>query len=140
MRIIVLMVLCGLFQISCLKKIDEADSLNSNIFDPEYAGEKWYSIQEISSYTNSNNDLRVRIDYAISESTVPTIKPTGLSIMADCNQYPTVLDSAVRTYQGYYKGSLEYLPDGSGQYCINLGIYLWAEDTTINRFTECISL
>lgn len=130
----------GMTLSSCLKKIDEMDNLNTNIFDPEYAGDKWYSIDDAYLYTNSFNDQYVRIEYSIPESAVPTIQPTGISIMSECNSYPAQTDSAILSYKGHYEGVLQYVPDGSTDYCIDLGIYIWQEDTTINRFSECVSL
>lgn len=130
----------GMTLSSCLKKIDEMDNLNTNIFDPEYAGDKWYSIDDAYLYTNSFNDQYVRIEYSIPESAVPTIQPTGISIMSQCNNYPAEPDSAILSYKGHYEGVLQYLPDGSTEYCIDLGIYIWDKDTTINRFSECVSL
>ena len=140
MRVVVVILLIGLFQSSCLKKVEGADSLNSSIFDPEYDGGQWYVIDDISTYTNSNNDFKVRIEYIIYESVLPKLKPSGLSITADCNQYPTVKDSAELNYKGNFEGVLEYTPDGSTEYCLDLGIYLWSEDSTINRFSQCVSL
>lgn len=139
MRIALIICLFSISLSSCLKKIEEAESLNSNIFDPEYAGEQWYTIEDISTIT-INNDLKVRIEYSISESVVPTVQPTGFSITANCNNYPTEIDSAVLNYKGNYDGVLEYAPDGSSEYCLDLGIYLWKQDSTINRFSDCISL
>ena len=125
---------------SCLKEIDAMNHLNTNIFDPDYAGDKWYSIDEAYKYTNSFNNELVFIKYSIPESAVPLLQPIGFPLTADCNNYPTVIDSVTIQYEGHYEGDLLFPADGSTEYCIDLGIYIREEDTTINRFSECVSL
>lgn len=125
---------------SCIKKIQEVDDASTNIFDPEYTGEQWFIYEEVSMYTNSNNDTKIRIDIKVPEENVPTLNPVGFSIWSKLNNSAERIDSLTIDNAGDYTTSLIYDPDGSTDYCIDLGIYNYNPDTVFNIFSECKSL
>ena len=129
----------GLTCTSCLKKISQVDEANTSLFDEEYSGEQWFIFEDVYTFTNSNNDFKVRLEYVIPAEFAPDLKPTGIKVEALVNGYPAKLDSAVINNSGGYEGSLEYSPDGSSQYCLNLGIYINEENRSINNFSDCKS-
>ncbi|MBD3638221.1 MAG: hypothetical protein HUJ25_12785 [Crocinitomicaceae bacterium] len=125
---------------SCLKKIDEVETANTNIFDPEYAGDQWWVYDDVYIYTNSNNDQKVRFLYSIPENKAPDLKPTHIDVSISVNGATPVFTQADITKDGNFEGELEINPSGVTNYCLEIGVYVVEEDLTINSFTECKSL
>jgi hypothetical protein len=137
----VLIISLSLFLLSsCLKKMVQVETANTNIYDTEYAGEQWFLLNDVFLYTNSANTQYVRIEYSIPRSYAPDLSPTGIKVEGFCNQYPSQLDSAVISSSGSYKGRFDYLPDGSTEFCIDIGVYINELDSSINKFSSCIDL
>jgi len=139
MKKVFFLLLIAAVSTSCLKKISQVDEANTSLFDEEYTGDQWFIFEDVYTYTNSNNDLKVRLDYMIPAEYAPDLKPTGIKVEALVNGYAPKLDSAVVNNSGSYEGSVEYSPDGSSEYCLNLGIYINEEGRSINNFSECKS-
>jgi len=130
----------GLLFASCLKKIDEVENASTNIFDPNYTGGQWWVYEDVSLVTNSNNDTKIKIDILVPEENVPTLNPVGFSVWSQLNEYEGRVDSLSVDYSGDYSGALIYDPDGSTDFCLQLGIYNYDPDTIVNVFSECKSL
>ena len=122
---------------SCLKKIDGVDQLDTNIFDKEYAGPCWFEIDDAYLYYNDFGMQKMMVEAIIPEENVPGLKPSLIFITCRVNNQPEVLfNSTVNTtgdYSFFYNAAVE----SSNEYCLEAGIYLQEEDSTINRFTLC---
>jgi len=125
---------------SCLKKIEEVETANTNIFDPGYAGEQWFVYDDVYTYVNSSSQTRVKILVTVPEENAPEIQPTNIPISASINEYSTILDSASITSSGDYSLIFDLIPDGSPNYCLSMGVYLKEQDSVMNVFTECKDL
>ena len=124
---------------SCLKKIEQVDTANTNIYDINYQGEQWFVLEDIYLYTQNNNQF-VSIDYRIPRSFAPDLSPTGIMVEGLVNDYDAKLDSAIIGSDGSYYGSFSYLYDGSTNYCLNAGVYIRELDYSINHFADCTEL
>lgn len=126
--------------VSCLKKVEEVETANTNIFDPEYVGGQWWVFDDVYVYTNSNNDQKVRFDYSIPSANAPDLKPTQIDLMVSINNGTPFQDIAEITQNGRYEGSCEINPSSSTNYCLEIGVYVEEEELTINSFMECKDL
>jgi len=122
---------------SCLKKIDKADNLNTNIFDKEYAGPCWFTIEDTYTYINGNGQTRVRTEAVLYESKMPGLKPSSVKINCQVNDQQSILLNVITNYNGDYPFYYDAIPESSNEYCFEAGIYLEAEDSIINKFTVC---
>lgn len=125
---------------SCLKKIDAVETANTNIYDPEYAGDQWFIYDDVFTYTNSNNDQKIRIEFIIPESYAPQIQPTVIEVSVIVNGAAPVIVQAPIASSGNYEGAIELFPTGQTNFCIELGVYVEEEQLTLNSFSECKSL
>lgn len=128
-----------LFLTSCLKKIEEVESANTNIFDPEYAGEQWWEYDDVSLITNQNNDTYVSIEFSAEEH-LPELKPTLMDVRVVVNDGTPIYTSMILSPSGDLEGVVNILPTGETNFCVEVGVYVQEEDRTINTFTECKSL
>ena len=125
---------------SCLKKIEEVETANTNIFDPEYGGDKWWNYGDLYLWTNSNNDQKVRIQVVIPQSYAPDLQPLNIPLSISVNGGGYNQQSAVINQSCYYTCNYDINPQSTTNYCIDVGVYVEEEDTTINVFSECKSL
>lgn len=133
-------ILIGLSFVSCLKKIDEVDSANTNIFDPNYAGEQWWVFEDVYTYTNAFNDQFIRFEIVIPEEKAPTLKPTKIDLAISVNGTAAQYTVANIKSNGDFEGHLDITPTGETNFCLEIGVYVEDEDLTINSFTECKNL
>jgi hypothetical protein len=138
--ILFIAVLAGLSLSSCLKKIEGTDSLTTNIFDAEYTGDVWFLIDDIYTYYTDFGQLKVRVEAAIPNANMPVLKPYLIYINCHVNDEPEITFYAYKNTKGDYPFYFDLMPVTSNQYCLEAGIYLQDQDTTINRFTLCTSL
>ncbi|OIQ24491.1 MAG: hypothetical protein BM555_07110 [Crocinitomix sp. MedPE-SWsnd] len=124
---------------SCLKKLPEVESANTNIFDTAYAGERWFVVEDVYLYT-TNNTQYVEVEYKIPQSFAPDLSPTGIMVEGNCNDYDSQLDSAIIGSDGSYYGGFNYQYDGSTNFCLEAGVFIRELDYSINKFTECADL
>ena len=125
---------------SCLKEIEEIENLNTNIYDPAYAGKQWFTFDDLYLYTNSANDQRVRLNFSVVDSLLSDLKPSHMMVIVQVNEYPTTVEKMKLNYNGSYGGEVNFVPDGSQEYCLTLSIYIEDEEISINPFTECKEL
>jgi hypothetical protein len=124
---------------SCLKKVEGADELNTNIFDREYAGDIWFTITDAYSFINDSGLPRVRVEAVIPASKMPSLSPTLVQLQVDVNGQADVLFNASIDEYGNYAFYYDAVP-ASGDYCLTAGIYVQEDGSVINSFTECTSL
>lgn len=122
---------------SCLKKIDAADNLNTNIFDKEYAGDCWFDVVDCYSFQNQFGQTRIRVEAVLYESKMPGLKPSAVNIKCRVNDQDELLLYVITNDDGDFPFYYDAIPETSNEYCLNAGLYLEAEDSTINRFTVC---
>lgn len=125
---------------SCLKKMDEVDNLNDNIFDYEYQGNAWFEIQDVITYYNQFGQLFVRVKAIIPAENTPDLKPNLIYIACDVNDNGQVIFNAYKNVNGAYPFYYDLLPQSQNNYCLKAGIYLQEQDSIINTFELCGSL
>jgi hypothetical protein len=125
---------------SCLKKVEGADELNTNIFDREYAGDIWFVITDAYSFINDSGLPRVRVEAMIPASNMPTLTPTIVQLQIDVNGQDSILFNAGIDEDGNYAFYYDAVPATPGNYCLTAGIYVQEDGTVINSFTACTSL
>lgn len=132
-----LLIFLAFLAASCLKKIEGTDTLNTNIYDVDYAGECWFYIEDAYSYFNSFGFPRVMVKAVVPEENAPGLQSYIMYITCRVNNQPEVLFNSYLNTAGDYTFYYDAAPDPSNEYCLEAGIYLQDEDTTINRFTLC---
>lgn len=125
---------------SCLKKIEEVETANTNIFDPEYGGEQWWVFQDVYSFTNINNDQFIRFEITIPEENAPNLKPPHIDLGIKVNDAGPYVVQANINYTGGYLAVLDIPPSGSANFCLEVGVYVEETELIINSFTECKDL
>lgn len=125
---------------SCLKKIEGTDQLTTNIFDIEYSGTVWFEIDDIYTYYTEFGQLKVRVDAILPNENMPELKPYLIYINCRVNDEPEIIFYAYKNTLGDYPFYFDLDPQTPNNYCLEAGIYLQDQDTTINRFTLCGSL
>lgn len=141
MRGFLLVMILPLFFGSCLKKIEEADNLNTNIFDRDYTGDQWYVINDTYQITNDLGQIKARIEVSIPQENVPELKPSNIKVHVEGDGLPvTVIDFPKSGGAGNYDAIVDLPYNGLITYCITLGIYVEEEDAAINLFEECFQL
>ncbi len=135
--IILLLVLTG-----CLKKIEEADELTTNIFDREYTGDQWYNVNEVSLFTNDLGQNKARFDVVIPNENLPELKPSNVQVwVSGYGGDSTAVLDFVLTGSSLYKSTIDLPYAGAtADYCVTLGIYLEDENDVINKFSGCYNL
>jgi len=137
MRLILIILFISILFSSCLKKIEEADNLNTNIFDKEYAGGCWFNVTDTYSYINGDGQTKIRIEAVLPESNMPGLKPSSVAIYCSVNDQPELLLNVGTDDNGNYPFYYDAIPESSNEYCLEAGLYLASEDSTINRFVVC---
>ena len=130
----------ALIATSCLKKIEEVETANNNIFDPEYAGEQWWVYEDVFMFTDQNNNTYVRFEIGIPEENAPELKPPQIDLAVTVNGGNTYYTEASVNYTGNYKGVVNIFPTGETNFCIDVGVYVEEEGLIINSFSECKAL
>lgn len=125
---------------SCLKKIEGTDNLTTNIFDVEYTGDAWFLIEDIYTYYTTFGQLKVRVEAVIPNANMPVLKPNLIYVNCHVNDEPEVIFYTYKNTKGDYTFYYDLMPETTNSYCLEAGIYLQEQDTTINRFTLCTSL
>ncbi|MGB1102189.1 MAG: hypothetical protein ACPG21_01030 [Crocinitomicaceae bacterium] len=127
--------------ISCLKKIDEADQLDYNIYDREYAGDQWYVIESAEQVTNELGQIKARLLVVILESKVPELQPSAIRVVVNATDFDNqVVDFLKDPLLGYAKYLDLPYEDPPYDYCLNLAIYDEDNDEGINAFDDCASI
>ena len=124
---------------SCLKKIEEVSTANTNIFDPEYAGDQWWNYDDVSMFTNQNNDTYIKIEFS-AEDHLPELKPTSIDVQVIINDAEPLYTSMVISPSGDLEGVVNISPTGATNFCVEIGVYIEDEQKTINSFKDCKSL
>jgi hypothetical protein len=137
-KIAILVILLSCY--SCLKKIEEVETANTNIFDPDYGGEKWWVYDDVFVWTNSNNDQFIRFEFSVLESFAPDLKPISIALGVSVNGSVPIVSSVSKTTSGDYKGTLDINPIAATNFCLDIGVYVEEEQITINSFSDCMSL
>lgn len=125
---------------SCLKKIEGTDNLTTNIFDSEYTGDVWFVIDDVFTYYTDFGQLKVRVEAFIPNANMPALKPNLIYINCHVNDEPEITFYAYKNTKGDYPFYFDLMPATTNEYCMEAGIYLQEQDTTVNRFTLCGSL
>ena len=122
---------------SCLKKIEEVDNLNTNIFDREYTGDQWYMITS-AQQVSVDGQIRVYVYTRIKDEYVPALEPSLIQVVVSAESYDNeVVDFNKSPTLGYSKIiSLPY-NGATADYCINLALYDEEQDEGINPFDDC---
>jgi hypothetical protein len=132
-----ILILVALLATSCLKKIEGVNDLDTNIFDKEYAGPCWFYVDDTYTYFNMFGMPRVMVEAVLPEENVPGLKPSMIFITCQVNNQQEILFNSTVNNKGDYTFYFDAAPESSNSYCLEAGIYLQEEDTTINRFTIC---
>ena len=138
-RLIVLLALPFFFS-SCLKKIEEVDELNTNIFDREYEGGQWFVVDDVFQLSNELGELKVRFEVVIPSESVPELKPSNIKVHAEGDGLDVTVYDFPLTGSGDYKAIVDLPYLGLITYCIKLGVYIEDENAAINLFSYCKAL
>lgn len=127
---------------SCLKKIDEVDEADKNIFDPTYDGDIWFEVDTIYLFTDQWNNEKVKFNYHILEERTPLLKPSQINLWIAVNDNNGFFAPAPLSTAGLYGGTFTQLPDGTTSYCVEIGVVtINGGDTLVyNQFTQCKDL
>lgn len=129
----------GLF--GCFKEVEEVSSLNTNIFDRDYAGEKWYVVEDSYLITNELGQNKVRNDIVIPDTVMPGLRPSKIAVMYTGPTIDTVVADIPQSPLGGYRNALSLPYVGADStYCFSIGIYIEEEDAAINIFETCVKL
>ena len=126
--------------VSCLKKIEEVDTANTNIYDPNYAGGQWWIYEDVFLWTDQINNQWIRFELSVPETYVPTIKPTFIDLGVTVNSGTEYFPKASISPSGDYEAVLDISYTVATDFCLDVGVYVEEQDTTINVFTDCKSL
>lgn len=136
-----ILLLIAFIFVGCFKKFEEVDTLNTNIFDRDYIGEKWFVIEETLLYTNEIGQNKARAKVVIPEEYVPELKPSNISLELKGKSIDTKLIDFPQAINGDYEGFIDLPYVGVDSiYCFELGIYVVEENSAINSFEECYSI
>lgn len=126
---------------SCLKKIEEADRLDTNIFDRGYKGGAWYNIVDYYQYSNPLGQIRVKMAFDIPSANLPNLKSSFINLAFRFDESEDWQNTTLElNNKGGYNGSFDLVINEDDVYCLTLGIYLPDEDEVINYFEECVEL
>ncbi len=140
MKYILVLLVLALTASSCLKKVEGIDELNTNVYDPDYAGEQWFEIVNIFQFTNSLGQIRVRVTFQIPESNTPDLKPSTIDLGVRRGSGAWINDEFNLIGDGVYEGEIDFEKTDSDVYCLSLGIYVEEDNEIINDFMECVAL
>ena len=140
MKKLLIYIATGCVAVSCLKKTEGIEEMNTNIFDKEYQGDKWFLIEEAHSFFNQTGLPRVRVEAYIPSGNMPELKPYSVQLQCSVNEQSVQLVDAIIDNDGNYLFHYDAVPEPSGEYCLSAGIYVEEEDTAINTFVECVDL
>lgn len=125
---------------SCLKKIEGADNLNTNIYDVGYEGGQWFEIVDYYAYQNSDGLDLVGVKAYVAPETTPDLKPSHLHVMYSLKGSDTTHVYSPIKEDKSFEFWFSTTPDLSGSYCLTMGVFMEEDSTGINYFTECFSL
>lgn len=127
---------------SCLKKLEEVDTANDNIYDHQFAGDIWFELDTVYIFTNQFNNQVANLEFHIKEEYTPELTPTNIDMSAKVNNGEEMFIEVPLNYYGVYKYDLAIPPDGSSAYCLELGVLVLEENDTlvINSFSACKDL
>ncbi len=77
------------------------------------------------------------IKAVLPEENAPGLQSYLIYITCRVNNQQEVLFNSYLNTSGDYTFFYDAAPETSNEYCLEAGIYLQDEDTTINRFTLC---
>lgn len=132
-------ILIALSFTSCLKEIEAADNVDTNIFDRDYKGEKWFEAEDLTYLENEDGDYVVRISAVLPSENMPIYHPSHVRMYAHVNNQEIGVITAYQNSNGDYPISIDAEIDGSQEYCIILGIYDEDEEESFNEFVDCVS-
>ena len=135
-----IVVILGLSLTSCLKKVVEVETANTNIMDPEYGGDQWWIFEDVYVYTNQNNDQFIRFEITLPGENAPQLKPPKIDMALVANGATPVYDVLEIKSNGDYEAMVDIDPTGETNFCIEVGVYVSEENLIINSFTECKAL
>ena len=125
---------------SCLKKIEAVEEANDNMFDQDYAGEQWWFYDNVTLFTDSNNDQKVKIELSVPQENAPDLNPPQIRYKAILNESVELIGNFSIEQSGDYREEIIINPLSTPNYCVDLGVYVPEDSLTINNFTECKSL
>lgn len=124
----------------CLKKVEGVDTLNSNIYDKEYAGGSWFSITDAYEFQNSLGQDLVHLTATVPDTATPGLKQSLLYTSVLLNEEDEYLLNAPVEEDGSYEFVVVGPMELDGSYCLTMGVYIEEDSTFINHFTECVNL
>ena len=122
---------------SCLKKNDEINRLNTNIFDKDYSQGVWFNVLKSVKYINDFGSPIVRFEYEIPENKTPSLKGSFINVASKKANGDWVFEKLSIGTDGSYDGIIEFPAVVSNNYCFFLGIHNTDDDSVINSFEYC---
>jgi hypothetical protein len=129
-----------LFLGSCLKKLEEIEETNSNIFDREYNGDRWYNVNSLEQISNELGEIKARFDAQLPRENLPGLLPSYVEFYLQGDGITGGVIGAPLAPGGNFDFEIDLPYTGAGEYCISLGIYIEEENETINIFEYCATL
>ena len=82
----------------------------------------------------------MKITTYIPPEATPGLKPSVFYVTASLNGTDLGMHSGNKKADGHYEIIIDEVPDPTGNYCVTLGVYIAEDSTSINPFTDCISI
>lgn len=142
-RIVSGLLLMGLlvFASSCLKKLEEVDQLNDNIFDREYEGKQWFVLESAEQVTNDLGQIRTRVLVLIPDEFVPDLEPSVIRVVVNANSYDDYVLGIPKDPLLGYAQTIDLPYEGAAEdYCLNIAIYDAENEDAFNAFDDCITI
>jgi hypothetical protein len=125
---------------ACLKKIEEIDTMTTNIYDTAYTGDSWFFIDDAYEYMNGLGENKVKLVCVVPASATPDLKPSFFKVIANINADSLGIVSTDKEFDESYEFWLDTDPSTDNNYCITLSVFIEEDSSSINPFTECIGL
>ena len=126
--------------VSCVKKVENIDNIDTNIFDEEYAGDQWFEVIDAYEFYNSEGQLKVKFEVEIPKENLPNLRPTKIDLAIKLNSGSYEYIECFQNVFGDFEFEKDYSKVSTGSYCLDIGLFDEEEDRILNNFTECVNI
>ncbi len=134
----VILLFLPFIMVSCFKKLDGIDNLNTNIYDPDYAGDAWFELTNAFEFVDVLGNTKVKIEALIPSDATPGLKPSNFYYSCVVNSVDLGVPYVSIEEEEHYEIVIIVDPDISDNYAVTLGVWIEDDQKAINHFTETI--
>ncbi len=122
---------------ACFKKFDQIETLNTNMFDREYQGDAWFQLDSAFYFVTPLGTSQTRFEISIIQDRLPGLKPSNIKVeFSSGGSDPLILDFPLSS-GGVYEKVIDVPYVGTGEYCVEMGVFVPSDSTIINKFSAC---